>query len=554
MSSGVVVLQLMVYRFRRVYFLFCGYVLFLILLAHFPKTWIADPVAGLLCVPFVLGLLATVFGFVNMEADIASPASAFSPWLLRLPLKTTSLVFWPMAAAAIWGSLSWAVFSACYLRPRGIVAPIGWPAANFAALSLSLQAVLWVPVRHGAVRLLVAITVTLTIALFGVIAMSLEMPEGQITAAYLAVSAVSVLVGWVGLIRARTSPTSRRQRSVDAVATGSPPQIGVRKPAFKSPQSAQFWLEWRRQGRLLPILTAFGLFAMSVPMFVYSDTEKLSGSETIRVNIWMVTALPYLPWIPLLFATVIGMGARPSDLRGNDGVYHLYHATRPLSATELFGAKIRSITAGIMLTAAITIGVILIWICIPNASDKGKPVSYLSTFIGMLHYKDWVAIVGFGLALIAWAWRNQAVGAFVDYVPSRKMAQAYPVVVVFTFVALLCFAGEIGNTLRGPNGHSIASCVLGSIFALKMGFASAFAWKTFKLRPSSRGELIGSVVWWLVIATIAATAVGLIVNAMPSDAIYPNFQSPVPELLAVLLVPLVRPMAARIALEYGRHR
>lgn len=554
MNSGVVVLNLMVHRYKRLYLAFPAFLILLAGIGQLPMPWLPGPFAGILAVPFFLGLLMTVFGFVNVEADITSPASACSPWLLRLPVKTTTLAFWPIAAAAIWASTSWVVFSALFVRQRGIEIAIWWPAAMFTALALNLQAIMWAPFRRWSSRLILAITFPLAISLFGEIAMDSGWTAERVVLVYLVVAAGSALAAWVGVSRARTSPSSGFSSAGSSFSTAQEVKIRpVRRP-FRSPQAAQFWLEWRRQGRLLPILTAFGLLAMSLPLLFWHDVDHLPGGSPWRVNIWMTHSIGYLPYIPLLFASVIGLGARPGDLRGPDGVYHLYHATRPLSEADLYRAKIRAITLGVLVTALLTMLVILIWLWLPAYNNDNSSIPYAKIFVGSFDRRAWELVAGFAVAVTAWTWRNQVVGAFVDFLPSRKIATTYPLFVVFTGAVMFVLFGASGQYRENPDFIWYFRIAVGTLLAAKMCLAVGFAAKLLRLRPSASREICWVFARWLATAIVAATTFGLIVYGQPVGSISPCYTHPVPEIVGILLVPLARPLAARIALELGRHR
>ena len=554
MNTGAAVIGMTVHRFRRLYVGFSAYLLLLAILGHLPVQWLHPAVAMILCMPFAWGLLTTLFGFVNVEADIASTQSAYSPWLLRLPLRTWALAFWPIAAAATWASASWVIFAAFYLQPRGIAAPIWWPAAMFTALVLNLQAIMWAPVRHGALRLVIALAMPLSISLFGLFAATYGWTADRIAQIYVLVAIGSAFAAWVGLTRARTSPSARFHIGHEHRESEQSARIRHPRRPFKSPQSAQFWLEWRRQGRLLPLMTAFGLGAMSIPLFLSRDMSFLPGSDTIKVNIWMSTALPILPWIPMLLATAIGMGARPSDVRGTDGVYHLYHATRPLGATDLYRAKMRSITAGILLTSAMTVATMLIWLWLPAETVNGVRRPYARMVFEGFHAPEFALVAGIVVVLTSWAWRNQAVGAFVDYLPSRRLAGAYPVAVILIGATIFALCSSNGEALQAPSGVLIATVIVSVVLAAKIGVAIAFALRLHSLRAAIARDLIKALVGWALVAAAFSIAFGVIVYELPYSALPGYFHHPVPELLAILLVPLARPFAARIALELGRHR
>ena len=89
-------------------------------------------------------------------------------------------------------------------------------------------------------------------------------------------------------------------------------------PPFTSAMAAQRWLEWRRQGRNLPIVTGIALTALSLPLLWVADLQTEYFSDGLVMNVYVVTAFNFLLWVPVLFSTVIGLGARRSEARGAD--------------------------------------------------------------------------------------------------------------------------------------------------------------------------------------------------------------------------------------------
>lgn len=552
MNQGAVVLGLLVYRVRHTYAAFCVFLLLLIGIAHLP-VHILPIVTWLLCLPFGLGLLLTAFAFVNVEADMASTASAYSPWLLRLPVKTSALAFWPIAAAATWAPLSWIIFVEFYLHPLGIHFPAAWPAAAFAAFGLSLQAILWVPVKRGNVRLVLSIALPMAIALFGLMVAPFW-SQTLLLAIYLGVAAICAGCAWYGVIQARTAPAGGYQLS-DSVGFGNDTAVilNTKKP-FASPRAAQFWLEWRRQGRVLPIATGIAMIALSLPLVWHADMDYFWGDRTVATNIWVSTAIPFLPWIPLLFATVIGMGLRKSDLRGTQGVYHVYYATRPVKSIELYYAKIKALTVGVLLAVAITGLTMLAWLCIPGLAKDGTTTPYIRIFFSNLSWRDWLLLVGMGITVLAWTWRNQVVGAFVDYLSHKEWAVNYPVAVAISGGTMFSLAQTQSDFYHSKAAYLPVLVAVTIALLTKVGLALVLSRKLIALRPETKADLIRAFARWALVSAVAATVFGLIVAWAADDAFYPCYKNPINEIVAILLVPLARPIAARIALETGRHR
>ncbi len=585
LQSGLTVLHLMVHRYRKVYVAFPLYLLFLIVMFHLPKSWAPDVLLGFLLVPFGLGLLWTVFGFVNADADIASSDTAYSPWILRLPLKTRSLAMWPMLAATAWGIGSWLILSLLCLKYRFTDVSIAWPALAVAALALIFQAILWPPVKVGSMRMVLAMTLPTAVALFGTIATANKWTAEVICEVYAGICLAAAGFGYAGLVNARTTPSRGKLKRESVEAVSDIAVIQHSKKPFRSPEAAQFWLEWRMQGRLLPLLTILVLALASVGLFFERDdiiqvssvyTYVNSSGHTIgssfNQNFFLKTYLPLLPWVPLVLATIIGLGARPASLRGADGAFHLYHATRPLSPSQMYWAKMKSIGAGTLLACGATVLVMLVWGILPiNESmvsatmTKWGPLphygrsSFLATELTSMDAQGtlrltlmlWaVCLVTFTL----WTWRNQAVGACMDYVSSTKLAKAYPLAVVIVSASIITIWQSSQSLYQVPQGLWLLCGVLTLWIAAKAAVAAFGLLKLKKLRPSESSGASMAIAGWLAAGSVAAIALGVVEHSEGEYNFYMCLRHPVPELLAFVLVPVARPILARIALETGRHR
>ena len=582
LNSGLTVLNLMVHRYRKVYLAFPLYLLFLTVMFHLPKSWSPDLLLGFLMVPFGLGLLWTVFGFVNADADIASTDSAYSPWILRMPLKTRSLAIWPMLAATTWAIGSWLLLCFLCLQNRVSHIEVVWPALAIAAVALIFQAILWPPVKVGSLRMIFAMTLPMVVALFGIFAEQERWSAETISAIYGVVCLASATFGYVGLVRARTTPSNGKQKPTPVEEVSATAEIHHKHKAFRSPEAAQFWLEWRMQGRILPLLTILVLSVASVGLFIgrndldssiTSTYHKVNGvliESDFSINLFLKLCLPLLPWVPLLLATLIGLGARPASLRSADGGYHLFHATRPLTSSQMYWAKMKSIGAGSLLASIATISVMVIWMFLPIngfRSTLQAPPTKTSFFVPQ--WETFVALEtpGYSLPLLALltitfilgTWRNQAVGACMDYVVSHRLAKLYPLAIVIISASIITVWETAEPLYNEPIGLWIVSGVLVSWIAAKGAVALFGLAKLRKLRPNESKRAVITIATWLASGSAAAFALGMIqhkigIDAMGEHVFYVCLLHPVPELLGFVLVPVARPILARIALETGRHR
>jgi hypothetical protein len=375
-----------------------------------------------------------------------------------------------------------------------------------------------------------------------------------LTAFYVLATVGSGGLAWAGLSVSRTTNVGRIER-VTAKAKRTRERTVVRRPLppFPDALASQRWLEWRRQGRILPLLTAVALGLLSLPLVWEQGLTPANMPGDLQINLYVLSASPMMPWIPLLFASVIGMGARRSEARGADGAYHLFFATRPVESSTMIRAKTQ---AGVMATLAawgitITVGFAWLWLPAQRDGEQAPLLAFLATempFGARL-------FAGLGiLTLIAWTWRNQAVGAFVDFLPSRLGKRAYCTVVPILGVFGFTLFNMYGPWLAQPEAMPWINAELAVYLATKVAVAFSFARKVARLRPDAWPELRASFRTWLLGASVGSVllyALAYSADGFVRADVFVRHISPF--LAAFILMPLVRPLAGRWALEVGRH-
>ena len=72
--------------------------------------------------------------------------------MLTLPVRTRTLVFWPMLFASASGGLLWVGDALLIYRPAGYQLPVLVPALGLAGFMAWAQAVAWMPFRNFMLR------------------------------------------------------------------------------------------------------------------------------------------------------------------------------------------------------------------------------------------------------------------------------------------------------------------------------------------------------------------------------------------------------------------
>jgi hypothetical protein len=315
MKEGLSILNFTYQRQRFAFRFGTAYLTFLALLPLVRREWLYTHQyqAALLAIPSVVAFFSCIFGFVSMDADLTSSRSAYPAFLLRLPVTTRALAAWPIFLSWAYAVIVWVAFAALYLNQikpetpngidRGWAVPVTAPALLFAAMTVTVQAVLWRPMRFGLLRLIAALALLVGLTFIGI---PLVLSSGlSPTGIKLVVGGYTLLATWAGfdsVYRSRHQPSTRFVAS--ARKTRSARRQSTMKP-FSSPVEAQTWIEWRRQGRILPILTFIILLGPTGFVWYFAAQGSLSplGPEAIvdaKVNSAVQSLMPILLWVPVL--------------------------------------------------------------------------------------------------------------------------------------------------------------------------------------------------------------------------------------------------------------
>lgn len=553
MRNELSVLRLTIHRYRRIYAAFGVYAVAISILAAFLGTGI-----GVSAVPLILfylvGLIFTLGAFANPESDLAGDAPAIPTYILRLPVSTRTLALPPLVGAIAWPVFAWFVLVFGFLRPTGLSMPLLWPAGLLGAIGPSLMAVQWAPFRSGKLRLMFGLLIPTSLIVIGLwFGLSAAVPEAQLTIFFAVCALVSSRVAYRGLATSRTSESSRIRRP--SVIAKFPPRPRPVMPPFRSPLAAQRWLEWRRQGRILPILTGTTLALLSVPLlFEHGFRTTYDDPSILAPNIWVASAFVAILTFPLAFATVIGMGARPNETRSADGAYHLFFATRPARSEILVRAKNQAGILSVLVTWGIALLTMFLWSLTP-AQQNGHTAPLLGFILNTISFNEALAaVITFGL-LVAWTWRNLSVGSFADFLPTRFGKRIYGTSVIVLGVLAYSFCASSG-LLEMTTGHLLTTqVVLVMAIALKVGLALGISGKTTQLRPSAVSDVRRVFATWLLGSLLVSGALYSIVELIDPLRQLPEFfrSGGAPIFGGFLLMPLARSLASRLALEVGRH-
>jgi hypothetical protein len=485
-------------------------------------TGIPFMLAILMPLGFVILYLAYVFSHAELGKHAGS--SGFPLWMFTLPVRTPWLVLWPMLSAAVTVALTWLAVGWFALNQVGLDVPLVWPALGLACTLVWIQAVDWSPLGFVS-KALVACAV-----LAGLWTGLIRDDTHEATFAALPVILLlGFVAGSAGVSRLRRGGRSRGFAM--ALAPALRRRMGPER-RFATAQQAQFWLEWRRNGSLLPLLAACWVVLVALFMVVSNDHHPTN----------MMGATPYLS---LILAPVAGLILGKPDVCSRQVRLPTFAAGRPLTCGDMFLAKLR-MTALSLLAAWLVLAVgLAVWLAwgthyaeLWGLLERMKEEYGAATLAGMI-VAALIGLFGFTVFLMA--------GTLVVSFTGRFWLM---------LATLFFYLGGVPN-LMAMDVFTIFKDYLVELataaLVMKLLLAGWAFWYCLRRGLISGAGIAGLVGTWLVTVGCAFLAFYLAFPAHAGDVAYRNYVRDY-ALGVGLLCPLFRIALAPMALAWNRHR
>ena len=411
---------------------------------------------------FVGGYLQLLSGFAHVETDAAKVKAGFPARLLLKPLRTVHLVVAPMLGGGLATTTAFFLWMKFVLRPLGFVPNYDLLWMTLVALSFFwwMQALAWslplvkfrsfVMVAAAMLHLVVGVLPQLPFAI------SPAWQWGILTA--LLVSAMPF--AWVGLKLMRKGTwddltwASILHSRWPATRTQTPPA------RFRSAFWAQFWLEWQRQGWMLPGFS--GAMALLVFPFLFFVGFKWVGVDAPPPEAILILLLIG----PLFLSGVMGPAMARFDQLGSMGELPIYISVRPMTNGGFVLAKLAMALASSALTLLLNVAGVCLCLMV---ADKGTlfskaglvtplgTISYLtgclpaSLLLVIMVWKNLMAGIGTGLAGRPWianlgtAWRGAVGMGLIALVMAANLYADFRATLLhwLTAILLACLAAKI---------------------------------------------------------------------------------------------------------------
>jgi hypothetical protein len=526
---------------------------------------------------YALGVFSLAFEVQMAERQSGYPARSFV-----LPVRTRTLVAWPMLYGIVTVGLVWVIYARFVLQPDGIAAPLLWPAFLMAAFLAWTQAIAWTPFPLSWLRFLAIIVALTALGLISSIVTALDQREPDAAGliprenATLASNEL-VVTGLLGAALVAAYGTAlrgvQRGRRGDVPDWAAPfrrlwDAVGRKAPArapFSTPAQAQLWCEWRRSGWGFPFFV--GLFLLLVlPCVPLLDRflEDLVTSEQIplaNLGVDVVVALALLGLVlvlPLFFATAMGSGL--DKTRPKDTDLSAFYLARPQTSANLvalkFKAAARSVTAGWMVLLLMAPAGLLL------AGEGGRfAAAWDRLLLAYPAPRAYVLAAFVPVALLALFWKLLVENLFLSLTGRRWVINTWNSAIISPPLVALAGFGfwaknypeEFGRfwavLLAEPfaGAPPLAACLLGVVVLVKL-LGAAWAMRALIHRglvaPGTLARLAG--LWLLIFCVLF----GLLTWLVPAPFLSYWYVG----CGVALLLPLFRPSLAPLALEWGRHR
>lgn len=509
-----------------------------------------------------LSLAASFVLFKFTESDRRERFTGFPSRLFTLPVRTIWLLTWPMLYGATMVVLVYLAWAGLVLRPAHYGHfPFLFPSLYLATGMVCFQAIIWALAAHPIIRLVVlgiwgaALTTSwisfspmmgraqVGLALAEILHVSVSTAQGGLL---VVTGAVSYVLACWSIARQRHG--SRFKFAWPRLACGlMANRFAARTKPFASPQAAQFWFEWRRNGMILPLIVGVLLLVITLPFFALRPFFWPAGGETT------LTTLAWMLVLPFILAFIIGQGFGKTNFWGQGLGKELgvpqFMAVRPFTAADWLGVKLKVAALSALLTWSLLLLFIPVWLL--TCCDLGSAPAVIVALPPSL----WVGALGIPLAVflvlsVLVTWRLLVTNIYLGVLGNRALFNA-----AFCCVFLLMFAPipMIGwleaHKEKPPNFEPVLpwlQWVLGLLVALKVGLA-----RRFLIKGKQRGLLTGKGVFAYLNVWIWGTELLLlcVLFAPVTDA-----PARVLGLSALLTLPLARIAAAPLAYAASRVR
>jgi hypothetical protein len=504
---------------------------------------------GIFSLCMALAHLLTVFTLG--PTDFGARGSGYPRFMLTLPVRTQSLVGWPMFIGASFIAFIWIVLAVLVLQPAGLPVPTYWPAAVGAAATAWLQAIGWTPFPSPFVRVPALALATLPLILatcaMAMFPASSVAPIALIVASLTwAAVAYATAVKGVALSRAGNDGEWLRLGAITKLfqRREGRASMKVARPAFRSALTAHLWYELRRNACMFPIMFAFvalPISAMLTPSLVAPDARRslMFGNVVLSPPLIGLFALVSLF---LFLGGIYGINMGAFDVWGKVQMPSFF-AVRPLTTTRYVFIKIVAVAISALASWGVLIAMLSMW-AIVEASSLNPNDSIVRTVAAKGSARDFAVLALLLIGLLAMAFRNQVIGMWCSFA-GRKWVSTTMVFLGMFISLVIGLAGywAYHHRVYLPKLLTYVPWLTGVLLLVKLTAVATLLREFGRRQIATRADVLKLVGLW-----IAAYLVLLIVGYCFVPLTFTLAAA------IALAIPGARIGAAPLALHCNRHR
>lgn len=488
-------------------------------------------VGWFLGMPGLFTNILLVAAFTMAGTDVAD--TGFTKHMFVLPVRTRTLVAWPMFSGCVAVAGLWLITATLIFRPGGIAAPLWWPAAAMIYFLTVFQAVCWTPFVQRWLHLAVIVLALMLpmIALPFIVLLDLQWSEPVVAALLLAIVPVAYLAALSGVARTRRGEPYEWRLWSRLAAWATTRRLRIRPP-FSSPQAAQLWFDCRAQVWTVPMFLGFMLLCGWFIPFLDRDDAALS---------WRFLGI--LAVLPLLIGTMTGgvLGNLHDPFSKSDTANFLL--ARPISTAALVRTKLLAAAICTAAIWALTLAFISLLLLRPG---------FCASLLALAReHPAWKA-VGLPLLLLVLlvllTWKTICENLWIVMTGRNWVAGAFNTIVI----ALIFCGGGLGlwicfHPQVQPAARAAVPWLTALLLLVKAGVAIAVGRGLLRGRLMSPPAIAAALGTWAIVVTgLSGLALWLIPGARVATF---DIISGV-----ALWIPFSRLAGATLALDWNRHR
>ncbi len=508
------------------------------------------------------GALGLAFGVFNhTEFNPQREWTGFPYRQFTLPVTTFRLTILPVLLGVAGVEI---VYLACVklIFTHDTVNSPEWWAVLIGAYMVYYQTILWGLAGFPLARMIVLGFVGVSfvgVAFLPFYAQYVPSPwlsEKVLAAQLIGLALASFLTAWACVSRQRGGG-GRRRNLLKALVESVEDALPRRVRPFASAAKAQFWLEWRRAGLLLPGCVGASLLFVIAPI---SWNLREDANAAMWILAWTLA-------MPVILAAPIGKGFSKPDFWSTDLSLAPFAAVRPLSTSDMVLVKMRVAAMSAALSWALVAAFLSVWL--PGWANRDAlgmiRIGYWMVYDHSLAAQYVIAVLSLAAGFLA-TWKLLAGGFWIGLSGSKKLytgtASAYGLAAMLGITVLVVLLNHDQAFLawvRNDPDRLLSEFEWTAALALAAKFwLAARSWRDIGLKSSVKFFLI----WLAGAACMAALALLLwahgalsllaaeMMDLLPLDV---ERLRNLLLLVALLAVPLARPGLAAGFLDRNRH-